>query len=315
LNNTDARASDFGWGPAVLLANNVLLYVVLAWLSKCAADSLDRTLLLSVANLGLAAMLFIPKLRGESLLLNRKTTVALLGWSVAYSLTYGAFVRWPEIISVWTLIAAQACAPLAAIFVSGDHRKDPGSFFRRIVLSSPIVLLLGIAFLEWRISRQGRIDALVALILVLLFGLSQSCARVVARNSPSPMWGPPRLAFLNGVMLFIFWSVVGPARVHGNRLTLLLGAAFLSIAIFVLQATYLFALAKTPPFLAGLLLSACVPISIFGDRILRTGPPHPPLSFWLSVGFSVATGLVAWATSGPTEIGLKASAPLELESQ
>ena len=239
----------------------------------------------------------MPQFRSGSLLLNGTTTAALFGWSIAYSITYGAFVRFPELISVWGLLAAQACAPLIAVFLSGDHRRDTGSFRRRLVTSSPIVFLVGVAFLEWKSSSQGVIAPLVALALVVLFAFSQSCARVVARNAPSAFWGPPRLAFLNGILLLTFWAVVGRGGVHGNGLVVFRGAAFLSVGILAVQALYLFGLAKTAPFLSALFLSMAVPISIFGDSLTKARTPHSPLSLWLSVGFSVATGLVSWATS------------------
>jgi hypothetical protein len=284
-------------GPAALLAEGLLVYLVLAWLAHSASGPFDRTLLLAIANLGLACVLFVPQFRNGQLLLSRTTTVALLGWSAAYSITYGAFVRWPELISVWGLLAAQACAPLIAVFVSGDHRRDTASFKRRLVISSPIVFLIGVAFLEWKSSSHVVIAPLVALALVVLFALSQSCARVVARNAPSAFWGPPRLAFSNGILLLIFWAVVGRGGVRGNGLDLLRGAAFLSVGILAVQALYLLGLAKTAPFLSALFLSVTVPISIFGDSLTKNGTPHSPLSLWLSVVFSLATGLVGWTTS------------------
>jgi hypothetical protein len=87
------------------------------WLGRSAPNPLDRTLLLAIANLGLACVLFVPQFRGGSLLLNGTTTGALLGWSIAYSITYGAFVRWPELISVWGLLAAQAGILLARLML------------------------------------------------------------------------------------------------------------------------------------------------------------------------------------------------------
>lgn len=284
-------------GPAALLANGILLYLILAWLGRSFPDPFDRTLLLAIANLGLACVLFVPRLRCGPLVLNRATTAALFGWSVAYSITYGAFVRWPEIISVWGLLAAQACAPLIAVFVSGDHRRDVGSLRQRVVVSSPIIFLLGIAFLEWKSSSRGIIPPIVALALVVLFAISQSCARIVARSAPSAFWGPPRVALLNGALLLLVWAAVARAGVQVHGLELLRNAVFLSLGILVVQSLYLFALAKTAPFLSALFLSMSVPISIVGDSMRKTGTLHNPLSLWLSVGFSLATGLVSWATS------------------
>jgi hypothetical protein len=301
-------------GPAALLAEGILLYLVLAWLARSAPNPFDRTLLLAIANLGLACVLFVPQFRRGSLLLNGTTTAALLGWSIAYSITYGAFVRWPEFISVWGLLAAQASAPLIAVFVSGDHRRDTGSFKRRVVISSPIVFLVGVAFLEWKSSSHVVVAPLVALALVVLFAWSQSCARVVARNAPSAFWGPPRLAFLNGTLLLTFWVVMGRGGVRGNGLGLLRGAAFLSVGILAVQALYLFGLAKTAPFLSALFLSMTVPISIFGDTLTKAGTSHSLLSLWLSVGFSLATGLVSWATSERTRVvELTTQLPMEAE--
>ena len=301
------------WGPAAFLANGILLYIVLAWLGRSAPDPFDRTLLLAIANLGLACVLFVPQFRNGQLLRNRTTTAALLGWSVAYSITYGAFVSWPELISVWGLLAAQACAPLIAVFVSGDYRRDTGSLGRRLVISSPIFFLMGIAFVEWKSSSRVAIAPLFAVALVVLFAFSQSCARVVARNAPCAFWGPPRLAFLNGILLFTFWAVVGRSGVHSNLLVLLRGAAFLSVGILAVQALYLYALAKTAPFLSALFLSLSIPISIFGDSLMKPGTSHSVLSLWLAVGFSLATGLVSWATSERTRV-IELTALLRLEA-
>ena len=298
MNNRTLGHLASSGGPAALLANGILLYLILAWLARSAPDSFDRTVLLAIANLGLACLLFVPRFRSGPLLLNGATTAALLGWSVAYSITYGAFVRWPQVISVWGLLAAQACAPLIAVFTSGDHRRDATSLRQRVVTSSPIVFLLGIAFVEWKSSSHIEIAPVVALALVILFAFSQSCARIVARNAPSAFWAPPRLGFLNGAMLLTFWAVVGRGGVRGNGLVMLRSAAFLSVGILVVQGLYLFALAKTAPFLSALFLSMSVPISIFGDSLRKTGTSHNPLSLWLSVGFSLATGLVSWTTSG-----------------
>lgn len=314
MNNRSLGHFASSAGPAALLAEGVLLYLILAWLARSAPDPFDRTFLLAIANLGLACVLFVPQFRNGQLLLNRATTFALLGWSIAYSITYGAFVRWPELISVWGLLAAQACAPLIAVFVSGDHRRDTRSFRRRLVITSPIVFLIGVAFLEWKSSSHVMIAPLVALALVVLFAFSQSCARVVARNAPSAFWGPPRLAFLNGTLLLTFWAVVGRGIVSGNGLALLRGAAFLSVGILAIQSLYLFGLAKTAPFLSALFLSMTVPLSIFGDSFTNAGTSHSPLSLWLSVGFSVATGLVSWATSERTRVvELTPRLPMEAE--
>jgi len=212
------------------------------------------------------------------------------------------------------LLAAQACAPLIAVFVSGDHCRDTGSLGRRVATSSPIVFLLGIAFVEWKSTSHTVIAPLVALALVVLFAFSQSCARIVARNAPGAFWGPPRLAFLNAILLLTFWAVVGEGGVRGNGLPLLRGAAFLSAGILAVQALYLFGLAKTAPFLSALFLSMSVPISIFGDSLMKTRTSHSQVSLWLSIGFSLATGLVAWTTSVRTRIvGLTTRLPMEAE--
>jgi hypothetical protein len=288
--------SPSGWGPVALLANGILLYVILAWLAHSAPNPSDRTLLLAMGNLGLACALLVPVFRGEPLLPDRKTGLALLGWSLAYSLIYGTFVVIPELVPVWGLIAVQACAPLIAVFVSGDHHREPiDSFPCRVIQSSPIVFLLGIARFEWKSSEHAVISPVLALVLVSLFIFSQACARLVARYAPSARWGPPRLALLNGILLLAFWVVV-ERGVNGSGWNLLPSAALLSAGIFALQALYLFALAKTPPFLSALLLGAAVPISLFGDSITRKGPSHPILSTWLGVGFSLAMGIVTWAT-------------------
>ena len=302
-------------GPAGLLVNGILLYIILAWLAHSAPDPVDRTLLLAIANLGLACILFVPQFRNGQLLLNGITTVALLGWSVAYSITYGAFVRWPEFIPVWGLLAARACAPLIAVFVSGDHHRDTNSLRKRLLMSSPIVFLIGIAFSEWKSSSHALIAPFVALALVVLFALSQSCARVVARNAPSAFWGPPRLAFLNGILLLIFWATIGRFGIRGNGLELLRGAVFLSVWILAIQALYLFGLAKTAPFLSTLLISMTVPISIFGDSLTKNGTSHSPLSRWLSVGFSVATGLVGWMISLERVRVVKLTTQLPMEAE
>jgi hypothetical protein len=286
----------FGFGPGALLANGVLLYVILAWLAGAAENPLDRIFLLSAGNFGLAALLLLPKMRGGPLLKDAKTSAALLGWSITYSIIYGAFVRWPDTIPIWTMVAAKACAPLVGIFISGDDSRDAGPLAGKVLCTAPIILLLTISFLEWSSSRHVGAAPLIATSLALLFGLSQTCARIVARGAPNPTWGPPRLALLNGVLLLMFWVAVGPAKVHGAKFTLLGSAALLSIGILALQAAYLFGIANTPPFLSGLLLGAGVPISILGDHILKTGAKHNPLSLLVSIGFCVSMGLVTWTS-------------------
>jgi hypothetical protein len=314
LNSRTPGHSASSLGLAALLANGVLLYIILAWLARSAPDPSNRILLLALGNFGLACALVVPQFRGGRLLLNGTTTAALLGWSIAYSITYGAFVRWPLLIPVWGLLAAQACAPLIAVFASGDHHLDTQSLKRRIILSSPIVFLLGIAFLEWKPSSHFMVAPLVALTLVVLFACSQSCARVVARNAPSAFWAPPRLAFLNGILLLTFWAVVGRSGIHSNGLLLFRRAAVLSFGILAVQALYLFGLAKTAPFLSALFLSITVPISIFGDALSNARTSHSPLLLWLSVGFSLATGLVSWVTSEKTRI-VKLTTPLPMEAE
>jgi hypothetical protein len=116
---------------------------------------------------------------------------------------------------------------------------------------------------------------------------------------------------MNGVILLAFWAVAGRGEVRVDRFVLGRDVLLLSLGIFVVQALYLFALAKTPPFLSALLLSAVVPISIFGDSILKTGPSHGRSSLWLSVGFSLATGFAAWVTSDKAKVEMVAGLPLE----
>jgi len=295
MNTLNKNVGAFGWGPTAFLANGVLLYVILAWLARSSADAFERTFLLAAGNLGVACVLLMPQLRCGALLLSRRTSAALLGWSFAYSIIYGTFVIFPERIPVWGLVTAQACAPLVALFVSGDYRRDTASLNPRFVQSLPIVFLLAVAFLEWRTSNHPAISSMFSLALVLLFAFSQSCARIVARCAPSPFWAPPRLAFLNATLLFTFWTVFGRSEVPSSGLVILRHAVLLSVGIFSLQALYLFALAKTAPFLSALLLSACVPISIVGDSLLKNGPSHPVVSLWLTVGFTLTTGVVTWA--------------------
>ena len=105
--------------------------------------------------------------------------------------------------------------------------------------------MLSIAFLEWRLSSYVPVAPLIAAALVVLFALSQACARVVARSVPNALWGPPRLALFNGLLLLAFWVVAGPAKVHVDGLTLVRSdSRHLSIGILALQALYLFGLAN-----------------------------------------------------------------------
>jgi len=74
-------------GPAALLAYGVLLYVLLAWLARSPVDPFDRTLVLSVANLCLAAFLLLPSVRGGPILQNRTKTPDRIGWLVGVGIT------------------------------------------------------------------------------------------------------------------------------------------------------------------------------------------------------------------------------------
>jgi hypothetical protein len=120
--------TELGWGPASLLANGVLLYVVLACLAKSAVDAFDRTFLLAAGNLGVACVLFVPRLRVGPLLPRKTAAGALLGWSFAYVITYGSFVCFPELIPVWGLVAACAKASNAYAPVGQILKLDPASF-------------------------------------------------------------------------------------------------------------------------------------------------------------------------------------------
>jgi hypothetical protein len=121
------------------------------------------------------------------------------------------------------------------------------------------------------------------------------------------------VALFNGVLLLTIWAFFERNGVRADGIVLLRGAALLSVGIFFVQGLYLFGLAKTAPFLSAVLLSAGVPISIFGDLLFGKGPSHPLLSLWLSLGFSLATGLINWATSGRAGKQLTTGLPLEVE--
>jgi len=282
---------------AAFLGSNILLYAVLAWLGRCAPTPFDRTLLLALGNLCLAGWLLVKAFRRERFLHDRGSSLALLGWSAAYSVTYGAFVRWPELIPVWVVVAAQAGAPLIAVFLSGDHRRYPEAVTRRLFQSSPLVFLVFIVWLEWRAPKHTSSTPQIALAMIVLFVFSQSCARVVARNVPTPFWAPPRLALLNGVVLLGLWSVLGHAVPRIPVIQLTSRVLLLSASILAIQALYLFALSTMAPFLSALFMSTSVPISMLGDAITNAGPAHHPLSLWCALGFSAATGLVSWASA------------------
>ena len=100
LNAAASGHFGFGTGPIAVVATNLLLYVVLIWLARDTRDPFDRTLLLALGNVVLACVLLLPSARNGRFLLNRTTSAALAGWSIAYCLICGAFVRWPEFIPV-----------------------------------------------------------------------------------------------------------------------------------------------------------------------------------------------------------------------
>jgi hypothetical protein len=277
-------------GAVALIANGLLLYAILAWLKGVAPSAFGRVLILALGNLLLTLWLVVPGIREGKLLPNWSTSLALLGWSASYCVIYGAFVIWPDLIAVWVLILAQAAAPPLAVFFAGDHRRDASSERRKLIVWSPILCLFAIAYFEWRNSRTLA-SPLVPLVLTILFGFSQSCARVVARAAPTPFWAPPRLAFANGIFLFIFWVIFHKdERLSPAEITL--NAILLSVGILILQALYLFGLARATAFLSALMVSASVPIAMLCDRVSGRGLPHASLSLWLAVLFMVATGLV-----------------------
>lgn len=185
-------------GMASLLLNSVLLSVVLLWLRDRPNDSGLQVLALGNLILGMGAL--IPTRRVISLPRPDFKMIAL--WSLCYCCTYYSFVRWPHLLPLSLLRIAQALAPTAAVFSTGDWKKSKGSPLEIAISLLPLGLLIYFALLQQQTLLTGSGAALFVVVSACYFG-SQSAARILSKDCPG-FWISMHLSLLNGVLLTIW---------------------------------------------------------------------------------------------------------------
>lgn len=198
-------------------------------------------------------------------------------WSLAYCLTYGLFVVFPERITLSQLIICQSIAPSVAAWLSGDLAREREHGLSSIVSFSPILLLLFLAWQRWTYEASSKqLWATTLIIFGVFIGLvvSQTCARWLAGRNP-PLWIQPRLTMFNAIGLGLFTTLTGGVGSINLSRTLIGFAFAAAILIIITQATYLAGIRRTEPVLAALAISTSVPISLFADRFWY----GKPLSF------------------------------------
>jgi len=279
-----------------LLTSNVLVCLALILLRHSAADASLRSFYLLAAN-GVAGLLgFLPPRKENELKLDRPS-LAVAVWSACYCAEYGIFLVYPRLISLSQLIVCNSLAPLAAVYLSQDARRTHLNASRKLFATAPVLLLLGISYLEG--VRSASLSVFAGSILLVVFltvVCSQSCARYVARTK-SPGWSQPRLTILNAVFLaIVLCLVLGTSRIRllaSINMALCLGFGAMVLAI---QRLYVYGLKRADPFISAMTLCTIVPISlgmemIFEHRMLGSA------EIILAAGYVLSNAVLAkWAT-------------------
>jgi len=268
--------------------SNILVCVALLLLRHSASDSTLRTVYLLAAN-GVAGLVgFIPFRRENSIRLDRPT-LAVAVWSVCYCAEYGLFLVYPGVISISQLIVCNSLAPFFAVYVSRDvHRSRIGTSVRLFSVA-PIVLLLGISYLERRSHAGSNPYAALVLCCVMLSSVgSQACARYVARNK-SPSWSQPRLTILNAIFLGMIIGLLSSTAINAQPRFTSIGLILLTGAlIYTIQRFYVFGLKKADPFISAMTLCTIVPLSL-GTEVIFEHRVVDPIELVLAVGYVLAT--------------------------
>jgi hypothetical protein len=250
-----------------LLTSNVLVCLALILLRHSAADALVRSFYLLAAN-GIAGLLgFFPPRKENELKLDRSFLAVAL-WSACYCAEYGIFLVYPRLISLSQLIVCNSLAPLAAVYLSQDGKRTRLKRGAKIFAIAPVMLLLGISYLERVKGVSSGLFAWAILLVVLACVVcSQSCARYVARTK-SPTWSQPRLTSLNAIFLSVVLCIaLGSAKVRVAASVNFILCLGVGAMILVIQRLYVYGLERADPFISAMTLCTIVPISL-GAQVL-----------------------------------------------
>lgn len=288
-------------GSLTLFASNMLVCAALLLLRHSAGDSTLRTVYLLAAN-GVAGLAgFLPFRRENSIRLDR-STLAVAVWSVCYCAEYGLFLVFPGVISISQLIVCNSLAPFFAVYLSRDVGRSRIEVAGRLPSVAPIILLLGISYLERQSHATSNPHAVLLLCCVVLSSIgSQACARYVARNK-SPSWSQPRLTILNTIFLgaviglFSRTAIIVPPRFTSIGLILLTGAL-----IYTIQRFYVFGLKKADPFISAMTLCTIVPLSL-GTEVIFEHRIVDPIEIVLAAGYVLATVVSVRAATQSTAV-------------
>jgi hypothetical protein len=156
------------------------------------------------------------------------------------------------------------------VYLSQDGKRTRLNAGTKIFATAPLLLLLGISYLERARETPSTLFAgAILLVIFLAVVCSQSCARYVARTK-SPTWSQPRLTSLNAVFLGLVSSIVlGPARVWlagSIRIGLCLTVGAM---ILVIQRLYVYGLKRADPFISAMTICTIVPISLGAEALFE----------------------------------------------
>jgi drug/metabolite transporter (DMT)-like permease len=156
---------------------------------------------------------------------------------------------------------------------------------------APIILLLGISYLERQSHASSNPHATLLLCCVVLSSISsQACARYVARNKP-PSWSQPRLTILNSIFLGIVIGLFSRTAVNlAPRFTSIELIVLTAALIYRVQRFYVSGLKKADPFISAMTLCTIVPLSL-GTEVIFEHRIVDPIEIVLAVGYVLATAV------------------------
>lgn len=282
----------------ILLATICLNTVGLIWLRRYSATPDMGLMVLALGYLPMATGILIYRqkpLRTVTASAKESSEKILpfwkwiAGWSVGLAAIYALFFNFPQFLSVSQLIVAQSVTPLLAVVLTGDYfstevRREP------LLRLLPMALLLTLA----AIKSRGGFGEMVSFAGVCgAFLLVQSSMRRLSRLQ-RPQWVLPRFAFLNFILISGLVLFLAPPSAMPPAELFYFGAAA-GAALLLIQGGYLVGIARTPPLLSALVISASVPLAVLLEWVFGRQAPHPVEAF-LALGYVGAVMVQAlWA--------------------
>ena len=251
-------------GGFALVVNIIALNCTLLWLRARPGHTAPEVLALGNLFFGLIAL--VPL--GSSRHLKRPSWRYIIIWSVGYCLTYYVFVTFPSLLPLSLLRVAQTVAPTAAVFITGDWRREQVSRAEFALAGLGLLLLAGMAYLQTKTSFQ--LIGLLIFIGIALYDLvSQSIARVLVRSVPG-FWISAHLSLTNGIMLTA-WAITRHRSLFTGQI--LRDGGLLAVGIFVVQIPLFFGLRLARPLMAGLILATGVLAGTLLEAIVTRNRP------------------------------------------